>query len=57
MSQQRSGCAQRSSRRRLTRVAKTHVARLLMKLNARDRAQLIVVAYESGLVTPGPRPS
>ncbi len=32
--------------------AKTHVARLLMKLNARDRAQLIVVAYESGLVTP-----
>jgi len=37
--------------------AKTHVARLLMKLGARDRAQLIVVAYESGLVTPGPRPS
>jgi DNA-binding NarL/FixJ family response regulator len=28
------------------------VARLLMKLDARDRAQLIVVAYESGLVTP-----
>jgi DNA-binding NarL/FixJ family response regulator len=37
--------------------AKTYVARLLMKLDARDRAQLIVVAYESGLVTPGPRPS
>ena len=37
--------------------AKTHVARLLMKLGARDRAQLIVIAYESGLVTPGPRPS
>ena len=37
--------------------AKTHVARLLMKLDARDRAQLIVIAYESGLVTPGPRPS
>jgi DNA-binding NarL/FixJ family response regulator len=36
--------------------AKTHVARLLMKLGARDQAQLIVVAYESGLVTPGPRP-
>ena len=36
---------------------KTHVARLLMKLGARDRAQLIVVAYESGLVTLGPRPS
>jgi DNA-binding NarL/FixJ family response regulator len=32
--------------------AKTHVARLLMKLGARDRAQLIIVAYESGLVTP-----
>ena len=32
--------------------AKTHVARLLMKLEARDRAQLIIVAYESGLVTP-----
>jgi DNA-binding NarL/FixJ family response regulator len=37
--------------------AKTHVARLLMKLDARDRAQLIVIAYESGLVTPGLRPS
>ncbi|HEX8343203.1 MAG TPA: response regulator transcription factor [Actinoplanes sp.] len=32
--------------------AKTHVARLLMKLDARDRAQLIIIAYESGLVTP-----
>jgi DNA-binding NarL/FixJ family response regulator len=32
--------------------AKTHVARLLMKLNARDRAQLIIAAYESGLVAP-----
>jgi hypothetical protein len=39
-----------------TRIA-SHVARLLMKLDARDRAQLIVIAYESGLVTPGPRPS
>jgi DNA-binding NarL/FixJ family response regulator len=35
--------------------AKTHVARLLMKLDARDRAQLIIVAYESGLVTPSRR--
>jgi len=35
--------------------AKTHVARLLMKLGCRDRAQLIIVAYESGLVAPGPR--
>ncbi len=33
--------------------AKTHVSRLLTKLGARDRAQLIVAAYESGLVTPG----
>jgi DNA-binding NarL/FixJ family response regulator len=32
--------------------AKTHVARLLMKLDARDRAQLIIAAYETGLVTP-----
>jgi Bacterial regulatory proteins, luxR family len=31
--------------------AKTHVARLLMKLGACARAQLIVVAHESGLVT------
>jgi DNA-binding NarL/FixJ family response regulator len=30
---------------------KTHVSRLLMKLDARDRAQLIIIAYESGLVT------
>ena len=32
---------------------KTHVSRLLSKLNARDRAQLVVTAYETGLVTPG----
>jgi DNA-binding NarL/FixJ family response regulator len=32
---------------------KTHVSRLLMKLGARDRAQLIIIAYESGLVTAG----
>lgn len=31
---------------------KTHVGRALMKLNARDRAQLVVIAYETGLVTP-----
>lgn len=33
--------------------AKTHVSRILTKLAARDRAQLVVIAYESGLVTPG----
>lgn len=32
---------------------KTHVARAMMKLNAHDRAQLVMLAYESGLVTPG----
>ena len=32
---------------------KTHVSRLLFKLSARDRAQLVVCAYESGLVVPG----
>ena len=31
---------------------KTHVSRLLSKLSARDRAQLVVCAYESGLVVP-----
>ncbi|WP_084957725.1 response regulator [Thermoactinospora rubra] len=33
--------------------AKTHVSRAMTKLGARDRAQLVVFAYESGLVTPG----
>jgi DNA-binding NarL/FixJ family response regulator len=33
--------------------AKTHVSRLLAKLYARDRAQLVVLAYESGVVVPG----
>nr|BFE59095.1 response regulator transcription factor [Dactylosporangium thailandense] len=32
--------------------AKTHVNRAMTKLHARDRAQLVVIAYESGLVTP-----
>jgi DNA-binding NarL/FixJ family response regulator len=35
--------------------AKTHVARLFSKLDARDRAQLVVLAYESGLIVPGER--
>ena len=38
--------------------ARTHVSRAMTKLHARDRAQLVVAAYESGLVTPGqPAPS
>jgi len=34
--------------------SKTHVSRVMMKLNARDRAQLVVIAYETGFVVPGP---
>ena len=34
--------------------AKTHVNRTMAKLGARDRAQLVVIAYETGLVRPGP---
>ena len=33
--------------------AKTHVSRLLMKLDARDRAQLVMIAYETGVASPG----
>jgi DNA-binding NarL/FixJ family response regulator len=33
--------------------AKTHVSRLMGKLEARDRAQVVVIAYETGLVQPG----
>ena len=32
--------------------AKTHVSRAMLKLDARDRAQLVVIAYQTGLVTP-----
>jgi DNA-binding NarL/FixJ family response regulator len=32
---------------------KTHAGRAMMKLAARDRAQLVVAAYETGLVLPG----
>ncbi|NML54229.1 response regulator transcription factor [Streptomyces sp. R302] len=33
--------------------AKTHVSRIMTKLKVRDRAQLVVLAYESGMITPG----
>jgi DNA-binding NarL/FixJ family response regulator len=36
--------------------ARTHVSRAMVKCGARDRAQLVVMAYESGLVAPGRRP-
>ena len=36
---------------------KTHVSRAMLKLGARDRAQLVVIAYQSGLVAPGDNPS
>jgi DNA-binding NarL/FixJ family response regulator len=36
--------------------AKTHVSRILCKLGVRDRAQLVVLAYESGIVRPGGAP-
>jgi len=33
--------------------AKTHVSRIMTKLGARDRVQLVIIAYEAGLVSPG----
>ena len=37
--------------------ARTHVSRVMVKLGTHDRAQLVVVAYQTGLVSPGPPPS
>jgi DNA-binding NarL/FixJ family response regulator len=37
--------------------ARTHVSRAMVKLGARDRAQLVVVAHQTGLVSPGPPPT
>ena len=37
--------------------ARTYVSRMLTKLGARDRAQLVVIAYETGVVTPGRHPN
>jgi DNA-binding NarL/FixJ family response regulator len=36
--------------------ARTHVSRAMVKLGARDRAQLVVIAYQTGLVSPAPPP-
>jgi DNA-binding NarL/FixJ family response regulator len=36
---------------------KTHIGRLLAKLHARDRAQLVIAAYEAGLIVPGAGPN
>lgn len=33
--------------------AKSHVSRIMTKLDMRDRAQLVILAYETGLVAPG----
>jgi DNA-binding NarL/FixJ family response regulator len=39
--------------RLMVSTAKTHVSRAMVKLHARDRAQLVVLAYQTGLVVPG----
>jgi hypothetical protein len=35
--------------------AKTHISRIMTKLDLHDRAQLVIAAYETGLITPGGR--
>jgi RNA polymerase sigma factor (sigma-70 family) len=50
------GCSNSDIAQRLVvspATAKTHVSRAMRKLHAHDRAQLVVIAYETGLVTPG----
>lgn len=37
--------------------AKTHINRTMTKLHARDRAQLVITAYETGIITPGRTPN
>ena len=52
------GCSNADIARQLVvsdATAKTHVARIFSKLSLHDRAQAVVLAYESGLVTPGMR--
>jgi DNA-binding NarL/FixJ family response regulator len=39
-----------------THTVRTHIQRAMMKLHARDRAQLVVIAYQTGLVQPAPPP-
>ncbi|WP_371785904.1 response regulator [Streptosporangium subroseum] len=38
-----------------TATVKTHVSRIMTKLDVRDRAQLVIIAYESAMITPGRR--
>jgi DNA-binding NarL/FixJ family response regulator len=38
-------------------IVKAHVARIFAKLSLRGRAQAVVLAYETGLVSPGDRPT
>lgn len=40
------------TRRLIAKTVQTHVSRVLTRLDLRDRAQAVVFAYESGLVTP-----
>jgi len=39
---------------RTTATPRTHVSRAMVKLGARDRTQLVVVAYQTGLISPTP---